>query len=175
MASQPVIISSQVVNEADLRKLLDDTSKVTGAKITVIPQWVVTSDSPAVECALAALFGIPPEGKEIVSVKLTKRGRKAAKPVQVVSAQVEPPAFQIHEVRSWEVHVPGVSGKAPELPEKITITEKNVRLSKGMFETGTLLRHPSAGWQKVTGEKGTGQGMEPIDAKDAIAILDGAK
>jgi hypothetical protein len=169
---KPIIISSEGIDEKDLRQFLADTERVTGAKITVIPQWVVMSDSPAVENALAALFTIPVLMAS-ESVKLTKRGRrtlKSAKPV--VETDSTTPAFVVHEVKSWEIHIPGVTGKTTDLPERITISEKNARLCSGSFVEGTLLRHPKAGWQRITGKHGVGQGMEPIDTQEAIQLLD---
>lgn len=60
------------------------------------------------------------------------------------------------EVRSWHVVLNGQD------VEQITGSEKTRRLNAGEFETGTLLRHPKAGLQHVTGDKGTPQGMEPV-------------
>ena len=61
------------------------------------------------------------------------------------------------EIKAWHVIV---NGKKTEI---ITISEKNRRLAAGEFETGTQLRHPKAGLQRVTGEKGQPQGMESIE------------
>lgn len=60
------------------------------------------------------------------------------------------------EVRSWHVVL------NDQDVEQITNSEKTRRLNAGEFETGVLLRHPKAGMQRVTGEKGTLQGIEPV-------------
>jgi hypothetical protein len=60
-------------------------------------------------------------------------------------------------IKAWRVFLPG----SDVISERITIEEKNLRLSKGVFEPGTILHHPLAGRQRVTGAKGSAQGMEP--------------
>lgn len=60
------------------------------------------------------------------------------------------------EIRSWHVLLGGTE------VEVITISEKNRRLAAGEFDTDTILQHPKAGKQRITGEKGSPQGMEPI-------------
>jgi len=48
-----------------------------------------------------------------------------------------------------------------QVVEQITIEEKNRRLAAGEFEPDTILHHPRAGRQRVTGAKGQPQGLEP--------------
>lgn len=66
------------------------------------------------------------------------------------------PLKPTREIRSWHVILGG------QEVEVITTSEKNRRLAAGEFETGTQLKHPKAGLQRVTGEKGMPQGMEPV-------------
>jgi len=112
---------------------------------------------------------------------IKKLGRKPKKgtivqgfisPASLEQVPLNPLREMPKKIKIWEVHIPGVSGKTTTEIEKITIDEKNIRLSGGRFVTGTLLRHPKAGWSKVTGAKGTGQGMTSISTDEAIAILD---
>jgi hypothetical protein len=164
MENYPLVISGEKVNEEDLLKFVVDTRRITGVEITVTPQWVVACADPTVATALYMLFGPQP----VAEVKLTPRGRAKLK---APKAELELKQAEPKEIRIWEVHVPGISGKTLELPEKLTITERNLRLAEGKFAPGTLLRHPKAGWQKVTGV-GPGQGLNPMEAAEAIALLD---
>jgi hypothetical protein len=169
-----VVISGKSIDEEQVLDFVSRLEEFTGAEIMIQTQWQVTSESASVMTALRALFGPQVEAHGVTPKKVT------AKPVQptppekermVAGAQLFRPGPN-KEIAVWEVHVPGVSGKTTGQIEKITITEKNLRLVAGKFETGTLLRHPKAGWSKVTGDKGSGQGMTEITATEAIAVLE---
>jgi hypothetical protein len=69
------------------------------------------------------------------------------------------PSSNQNPLKSWQVFLPNSN----EVSEQITIEEKNHRLLKGEFEPGTILHHPKAGRQLVTGPKGNGQGMKPVE------------
>jgi hypothetical protein len=182
MEPKSVIISGEKFAEKNVRQFLADAEKLTGATITITPQWVITCDSPDVSMALAALFGgFSVAGTEPVDAKLTGKGKRATKALKKNQeaeslTQVEPPEpkkFELRpappqELKAWEVYLPG----QPEYIEKITVTERNLRLTRGDFETGTVLRHPKGGWVKVTGDKGNrGQGMADIDADEAEKLI----
>lgn len=80
----------------------------------------------------------------------------STRPVMSTSPVRLNPLRQHREIRSWHVWV---NDKEVDV---ITISEKNRRLNCGEFETGTIISHPKAGKNRITGEMGEPQGMEPI-------------
>lgn len=156
--SDPVIISGEVVGEDTLRQWLADTERLTGAKITITPQWLVHSENDAVNLALAALFGGVTASDGIrLKAKKVKAKAKGETPAPVK------PAFKLNpapprEVKAWRVL--DADGKPVEW---ISLEERNRRLARGDFAEGTVLHHPKAGKHKIT-KSGPGQGMEPVNS-----------
>lgn len=159
--NKPVIISGQQIGEDDLRQYLADTEKLTGSKITLVPQWVVTSDSPNVEMALEALFGglgIDVDAPVIAKVvHKAKRGKGITVSNKASTFKLKPSPAQ--ELKSWRV-----LDADGNMVEQLSIEEKNLRLASGAFVEGTILHHPKAGKQRVLGAQGSGQGLMPVDA-----------
>lgn len=171
MQSNAVVISGKNMDEDQVVDFVAQLETLTGAEVVFEQQWALSSPSESVMKALQLLFSVQP-----VSHGNLKKGKKVKLSTAALVPGKEDKAVESvtgHEIRAWEVHVPGVTGKTTDPVEHITITEKNIRLAGGRFETGTLLRHPRAGWSKVTGDKGTGQGMTQIEAIEAIRILEG--
>ena len=143
--------------EKVLRDFVAQLENLTDAEIKIEPQWALWSDSPAVMTALGALFNcVPPK------IEKKKNNDPAG----------EPKAHK--QIRTWDVHIVGVTGTTTDPIEKLTIDEKNARLEAGSFQEGTLLRHPASGFSKVIGPQGTEQYIQAIDTEEAVAILDGA-
>lgn len=174
-----------------MRDLAAAMGRATGAPVHVARQYVVTSDSPVCLQALETLLGEPsrkqlPAPQELPTKrKYTPRaGKVIARPVDggflpgpaptaIIEGRVLGPGEGLHgkspleykpvklapaplrEIKAWHVII---DNRETEI---ITISEKNRRLAAGEFEAGTILRHPKAGNQCVTGPKGQPQGMEP--------------
>ncbi len=160
-----VVISGKSLDEEEVVQFVAQIESLTGAEVSFEQQWALSSPSESVMNALRMLFSGPaPMPEPVGKVKKAKQ-----------TADVSDKPFYStqtgHEIKVWEVHVPG-SGKTTEQIEKITISEKNLRLAAGRFQAGTLLRHPRAGWSRVTGAQGTGQGMTEIDTAEAIRLLE---
>ncbi len=148
--SKPVIVSSEMLGEAELRQFLADTEKMLGAKITVVTQWQVSCDDAAVMLALEALFGKLGAPSEPVAEKLTRRGKRAV--------QLHPVEADGRHIKSWRL-----LDRVGNVLEFLTIDEKNQRLAAGGFEEGAILHHPKAGKQVVIGAQGSGQGLKPLE------------
>jgi hypothetical protein len=192
-----VLIDQDVIEEDALREFVARIGKLKQAEIRIHAQWQVWSEDAAVMTALDALFGsmlpVAPtkktakdgkKGKRLYlatgggrgqSITVSKAGEQLAAEHEGGIPDPDPePVGEHKQIRTWEVHIPGVTGKTTDnaLPEKITIDEKNHRLNAGLFTPGTLLRHPKAGFSRVTGTMGAGQGMEAITPTEAIKLLD---
>lgn len=149
MATKPIIISGDVIGESDLRAFVADVERLTGARVTIIPQWVVASDNPAIELALQSLFAHVP------LKPLTRR----EKPVRFGGGEKKP-AFRLlptpeQSLKGWRV-----LDDAGQPTEKLTNVEKNRRLAQGEFDEGARLHHPKYGKQVVVGARGSEQRLE---------------
>jgi hypothetical protein len=162
-----------------LEMVADGLARITGGgAVTVRSQIVVETEN------LPAYFML----QDLLTGKTGKRVavREAAKAMQEpprqkrpytrrsriagISPESVPPAEPaVHEIRSWGVIPAGLfdlsSPQTVQPAEWITISEKNSRLAKGEFEPGTVLVHKGnlSKWHRVIGEKGSGQGMEPVE------------
>jgi len=179
---------AQVTDLDALEMLADSLTRLTGGgEVTVRSQVVVETENMPAFFLLKDLLGKKPTGTSVkaavtavVAEQQKRRGRKPkaagetptertkrayhrkARIEALGDIHVPEPAPAPHELQSWGVILPGQN--KPD--EWITVTDKNLRLAHGDFEPGTMLLHRggSPRLQLITGDKGTGQGMEPVEA-----------
>jgi hypothetical protein len=117
-----------------------------GNQIVVTEAYDLIVNDQRQIAALKALFASVPAERFIRT-----RGPNKSKPALTVQ-----PAIVRNPIRAWCVL--DILG---QVVEHISIEEKNRRLAAGEFEPNTILHHPKAGRQRVTGAKGQPQGLEP--------------
>jgi type III secretory pathway component EscU len=149
-AMTEIIIKEHYVADGTVEEFLTALASATGELIEWEKRYVVTTSSMRVAVALDSLFGangsvMAPEKKE------PEKNTPVVYPTRQAST--------LKEIKAWEVFENGQS------VEKITVTDKNIRLVARQFKAGTVLHHPKGGWQRVTGELGSAQGMEPLTAE----------
>jgi len=147
-----------------------------GNRIEIAETFDLIVNDERQAAALEALFGgnekrkyVPRNGgklqgraTQIRPARRWKSARQSSDQSAVIcTAPTRPPNLQRKKygpIKAWRVFLPSSDGY---VSEQITIEEKNLRLARGEFEPGTILHHPKAGRQRVTGAKGSRQGMEP--------------
>ena len=134
-----VIVSGLQVGEDDLREFLAQTERLTGAKIDIVPQWVLTCANQQVQDALAKMFGAQAEGKP---VKKGGRGKKAEPLLKLKPGKTAP-------LKSWRLL--DADGNETGRLSKTQLTE---HLLVGKFEPGQRLHHPQEGLMVVIGNAG---------------------
>lgn len=186
----PIFISSSQIGDDDLHKLLCGLA-VTTPELVITDRFTkVSCKDDRVMSALKAIFpgpggpivdAVAPGTKALPAIVAMEEKLSPAfqevrdlvnHEIDQVVAKVEDTTFpprkkkkemklkpekQHREIRSWHVIV------GDQEIDVIAISEKNRRLNAGEFETGTILSHPRAGRNRVTGEKGQPQGMEPVE------------
>jgi len=157
--SEQIIHVKTPITREDLASLVFGLEAACGGnriEVTEVFDLVVKDDRQA--NALRALFG--PNGKDNF-IPILKRKPRFPSSVPVVHKKenvLYPKSIEIIRAhfRAWRVL--NILG---QVVEQITIEEKNRRLAAGEFEPDTILHHPKAGRQRVTGAKGQPQGLEP--------------
>lgn len=134
-----VIVSGLQVGEDDLREFLAQTERLTGAKIDIEPQWVLTCANPQVQDALAKMFGAQAEARP---TKKSGRGKKAEPLLKLKTGHTAP-------LKSWRLL--DADGKETDRLSKTQLVE---RLLAGQFEPGQRVHHPKEGIRLVVGNAG---------------------
>ena len=109
-----------------------------GSSIKITESWELIVKDPRQVQAIRSLF----DTRVIDSYQVKDTGPKVKKAK--------------HIMRAWRI-----LNNLGQVVEQISIEEKNRRLSAGEFDPDTILHHPKAGRQRVTGSKGSPQGMVP--------------
>jgi len=135
-----IIIHPEAVEKDALMQWVRDTQKITGAVISVVERLELTADDPAVSSALKSLFATP-------EVKGQKKLKRREAPEMATAFRL--PSAPAKAVRAWRVL--GEDGKPKE---RISAEERDLRLSKADFPTGTVLHHPKEGKYRVIGRMG---------------------
>lgn len=117
-----------------------------GNRIVVSPAFDLIVNDHRQVAALNALFGSNGNVEGVIVKHKTIKQSKTPNAYPALRA----------EMRAWQVlDILGM------VTEQITISEKNRRLAAGEFAPDTILHHPKAGRQRVTGPQGLPQGLEP--------------
>ena len=145
MSEQTIHIKSPISRD-ELDLLITGLEAACGGNRIIVSEsydLVVSDDRQS--AALSALFSSRQSDKSHI-----KRGPNKPKPKTEYIPIIRKP------ISAWQVL--DILGR---ITENITIDEKNRRLAHGLFSPDTILHHPKAGRQRVTGPQGQPQGLEP--------------
>jgi hypothetical protein len=160
-------IPTKTANLDELETLADVLRSFTGDRVEVTDYFEIQTSSPRVAGALEALF----EKKALSgAMQFELREPAAAVPSKQEAGKKrgswKPTADGgPREFRTWEVIVAG------QVVEKITRSEKELRLAAGSFELGTQLRSPKAGHFRVLGDKGGQQWTAPAADGESVSEM----
>jgi hypothetical protein len=152
MLEQTIHIKTPISKD-DLETLISGLEAACGGnRIVVSEEFDLVVSNQRQALALKALFGKVIQTDKNIPVKYRPKKVRDLNKKKVS----DPYPGLRNEMKTWRV-----LDKLGMVAEQITIEEKNHRLAAGEFETDTILHHPRAGRQRVTGEKGHPQVLEP--------------
>lgn len=150
---KPIIVTN--IDEEALRVFVEGCEGVIPGKITMRQQWELTTDDPAVENALRAIFEVPR-----VSLPKAEKATAQARGQAAKLTLRKPKDSPLNKgfIKAWEIFEKGCDG----VLERITTTELNKRIQNGTLPMGAYLHHPKDGWREVVS----------ATAPQTLAVLD---